>query len=145
MAISKFTHSIRVVKGLAAAVALMTIAGTAQAQCPSYASDAEFARCERAAGFEPSLHEAPNQSDAVNRMSHERYLALLASRLTAQEVASLSLSRAVPIDPVLYGGLPDAADPAELRKHRQLGAREDTANNTRKGPEEIPLCVGNCR
>jgi hypothetical protein len=52
------------------------------------------------------------------------------------------------VDPALYGGLPDAADPDEVRKHKQRGAREEDAAKAAKAAprwREIPLCVGNCR
>lgn len=100
---------------LFAAATLMLAAGAAQAHCPPAAdppsNDLNFAGCALAAGFDKE-----NQG---------KYLALLANRLTPEEATMLSAG----IDPALYGGLPDAADPSEVRRQRERGEREEAAHN----------------
>jgi hypothetical protein len=117
MAVFRFKHS------LAGVICAVAIVGTAQAQsCPPSPSLPEYAqafdRCARAAGLMPR--------DLLGRDRTEQYRDLLAGRLTAVEATVLTST----IEPALYHGLPDSADPDQIRRQRERGAREDAASGS---------------
>jgi hypothetical protein len=151
MANSRFKHPMHAVKALAAAIALMMIAGTAHAADASAVCGPAF-----------DLDAGSNKIDCWVRVMAEKVKH--GERLTGaecliikgmhgyvlqcedDEVRPVIQNQAFKhIDPRLYGGLPDSADPDELRKHRERGAAEDAAQPRPRRVAEIPLCVGNCR
>jgi hypothetical protein len=108
-------------KSLAAAVTLLTVAGAAQAQLFTGASEnvQRLQRCADALGV--SVGECQAREFAASG-ADAKYLARILGPAQATTAAPEVL-----IDPALYGGLPDAADPDELRRQRERGKREDEA------------------
>jgi hypothetical protein len=95
-----------------AALAMITIAGAAQAQCPPTSDTwppAGISRCALAAGFD--------------QQHQEQYLMRIAGYLNPREASMLS----GPIDSALYGGLADSADPAQVRRQAERSKLEDDA------------------
>jgi hypothetical protein len=164
MAISRFKHPMGAVKAVAV-VACLAIAGTAHAE--SEALTPTMQACLSENSLEAGLAMVFAQTRAEMHVGEDVGKAKLAAWIDAyrlkcdlrpgevsaaleyliakekrqqQVIQNPSFTR---VDPALYGGFPDAADPAEVRKHRERSAairRPATA-----GPREIPLCVGNCR
>jgi hypothetical protein len=166
MAISRFKHSIHAVKALAAAVALLALTGTAQATenlRPGILGLSASAVCGPAW---PDIINAPSRNNLecwvrvmADKVQHGERLTMdeclivegmhgYIRQCEEDEIDRKFFAGRGSINPALYGGLPDAADPDEVRKHKQRGARDDAAMAAKKAtssPREIPLCVGNCR